>query len=263
VHDPKDVFQKFKFEKTQPLNELKVEVANILGGTNVQLKFKVFSVKCIMPEVIAQTQDLELKNQLGLRKHIPKREMYRCEDDLSYMSGEVAWITCIEPCEYKKEMDDVTVTEVAVGLFTMDTQVCNAVKKKFPDSVSKDWGIQRVYNFTIKVGQWVVPYLWKFEPNVIINDKFFKPNMEADVLDQEKCYIRAKIEKVTDTNIRYKYEGKDYSTTPDNVHICGDKLPFTPCNTPTTKVIKVKFSSAMDMPVLMSVFVMNNFVNIY
>lgn len=45
------------------------------------------------------------------------------------MSGEVAWITCIEPCEYKREMDDVEVTEVAQGLFTMDTQVCRAAKK--------------------------------------------------------------------------------------------------------------------------------------
>jgi len=144
MHDPKDPFQKFKFEKTQPLNQLKIEVANILGGTNVQLKFKVFGVKCIMPEVLAQTQDLELKKQLGLRKYIPKRELFRCTDDLSFMAGDKAWITCIEPCEYKAEMDNVTVTEASTDLFTMDTQVCNAVKKKFPDSTSKDFGIQRV-----------------------------------------------------------------------------------------------------------------------
>lgn len=132
---------------------MKIEVANILGGTNIQLKFKVFGVKCIMPEVIAQTQDQELKQQLGLRKYIPKRELFRCTDDLSFMTATKAWINCIEPCEYKTEMDDVTVTEPVADLFTMDTQVCNAVKKKFPDSTSKDWGIQRVYNFSVKVGQ--------------------------------------------------------------------------------------------------------------
>lgn len=72
------------------------------------------------------------------------------------------------------------------------------------------------------------------------------------MLDQEKCYIRVKIEKVSDASISYKFQGRDYETTPDNVHLCGDKLPFTPCNTPTTKVVKVKFASAMDMPVLMA-----------
>jgi len=74
--------------------------------------------------------------------------------------------------------------------------------------------------------------------------------MEADILDTEKCYIRAKIEKVNDSYITYNYEGRKYDISPDNVHMCGDKLPFTPCNSPTTNILKVKFTPAMDMPIL-------------
>lgn len=36
------------------------------------------------------------------------------------------------------------------------------------------------------------------------------------------------------------------------MHLCGDKLPFTPCNNPQTNAVKIKFVSPMDKPVLIA-----------
>jgi len=71
-------WQKFTFEKTTVLKEIKIEVVNINGGTNASLKFKIFGIKCIMPEVIAREQDEKANKFLGLRKFIPQPELFRC-----------------------------------------------------------------------------------------------------------------------------------------------------------------------------------------
>lgn len=150
-----------------------------------------------MPEVIAREQDEKAKKELGLRRVLPKKELFRCYHDLSGMEGFEAWIVCVEPCEYKSEMDGMEVNEVSTGLFSMDTQPCRAAKKAFPDDAkTRDWGIKKIFNFDVKVGKFYPPYLWKFAPAVITEEKYFKPNMEVDVLDPEQCFIRAVVDNI-------------------------------------------------------------------
>lgn len=76
--------------------------------------------------------------------------------------------------------------------------------------------------------------------------------MDADVLDPDQCYIRAKLSIVAKDTVTYIVDGINYTVSINNVHICGDKLPFTPCGVPTTKVLKFKFASAMDIPILIA-----------
>jgi hypothetical protein len=58
-----------------PTKEVKVSVLNIKGGTNISLKFKIFGIKCIMPELLSKASEHEAKATLGIRKFIPKTQM--------------------------------------------------------------------------------------------------------------------------------------------------------------------------------------------
>jgi len=164
-----------------------VSVVNILGGTNASLKFKIFGTKCIMPEEIKKAEDKAGKVLLGMRKFIPKVQLFRCTDDLSNMNSTVAWINCIAPCEFKKDMLGIQVVEVTPGTFTLDSKPCLASKYMFPDDVKTvDWGIRREVNFEEVQGKYP-PYVWKFDPIVIKAEVNLKVNQETDVLNEELC----------------------------------------------------------------------------
>lgn len=147
------MWQKFTFKSTIPTKEVKVSVVNIKGGTNISLKMKIFGIKCIMPELISKEEDNKSKIDLGLRKFIPKVQMFTCKDDLSNMTSDLAWVHCVSPCEYNSLMDEIEIAEISPGLFTLDSKPCIAAKKIFPeDTGTKDWGIKREVNFMEKGG---------------------------------------------------------------------------------------------------------------
>lgn len=76
---------------------------------------------------------------------------------------------------------------------------------------------------------------------LIKKDVKFKANEEVDVLDEKECFIRGKVVKVEGSaaTVSYKQENRSYNK--DNVFKCGEKLPFVPCENPTTTPIKIKF----------------------
>lgn len=185
--DPDYLWQKFQFKSTIPTKQVNVSVVNIKGGTNISLKFKIFGIKCIMPELISKEADNQSKIDLGIRKFIPKVQMFTCKDDLSNMTSDLAWVHCVEPCEYTSLMDENEIVEISPGLFTLDSRPCIAAKKMHPENTdNKDWGIKREVNFMEKNGKYP-PYGWRFDPNVIKKETNLKINEEADVLDEEKC----------------------------------------------------------------------------
>jgi len=98
AYNVEDPWQKFTFLETRPLTTLKIEVMNIQGGTAAQLKFKVFGIKCEMPMEVARLKDKVTSSHLGLRKFIPKIELFKCNEDLSLMINETAWVNCVELC---------------------------------------------------------------------------------------------------------------------------------------------------------------------
>lgn len=42
---------------------------------------------------------------------------------------------------------------------------------------------------------------------VITEEKYFKPNMDADILDPDQCYIRAKLSIVAKDTVTYIVDG--------------------------------------------------------
>lgn len=93
----------------------------------------------------------------------------------------------------------------------------------------------------VKVNGSVPPYIFKFDNSLVKEDKKFKANEEVDVLDEKECFIRAKVSKVEGSAVTVSYNQESRSYTLSSVFKCGEKMPFKPCDSPTTTPIKIKF----------------------
>lgn len=83
--------------------------------------------------------------------------------------------------------------------------------------------------------------MFKFDNSLVKVVNTYKTNEEVDVLDEKLCFIRGKVAKVEGSAATIVYNQENISYLLSNVFKCGEKLPFTPCDAPTTKPIKIKF----------------------
>lgn len=68
----------------------------------------------------------------------------------------------------------------------------------------------RVANST-KVNGSVPPYVFKFDNSIVAVPKVFKANEEVDVLDEQECFIRAKVVRVDGSAATVSYNQENRS----------------------------------------------------
>lgn len=95
----------------------------------------------------------------------------------------------------------------------MDSSVCVAAKvfyKGKEEEIQKDFGVVRVPNKT-RVNGTIPPYVFKFDNGLVKLTIKFKANEEVDVLDEKDCFVRAKVNSVTESSAKVTYNGENRS----------------------------------------------------
>jgi len=173
--------------RTKPLDQIKIEVVSIGGGDNISNQFRVYGVMCKDPLIDAKERELKVRNELGLRKQLPKEVSFYCNDDLSTMTSEFKNINCIEPCTYNTEIVPPDFVEPVTGLFTMHSYPCVAAIYFYGEKAGTKFGIARKPNDKIEVNGTMPPFLFSFDASLVSTETIFAPNEEIDVLDPNEC----------------------------------------------------------------------------
>lgn len=195
-------------------------------------------VRCDDPFAKEKADKAAKKEAMG-QVDVIKSQAKSCEDTMDNMESDKAKVECLQDCAVKES----ACTEVSDGLFTMDSAVCVCAKKFYKgkdEETQKEFGIARIANST-KVNGSVPPYVFKFDNGLVKEVKSFKANEEVDVLDEKECFIRAKVTKVEGTACTVSYNQESRSYPLDNVFKCGERMPFKPCEAPSTTPIRIKF----------------------
>lgn len=194
-------------------------------------------VKCDDPYEAVKKEKIEKDVALNV-KEVIKPVIKSCDDSIEMESDRMK-ISCLESCPII--LADVKHT---TGLnFTMTSKVCVAAQVYYKGKVEakhKDFGIVRIKNEEVIDGE-TPPFLFTFDGSIVKEEKVYKANEEVDVLDQAKCFIRAKVVSQEGDSVKINYNQEVKSYIKGDVFGCGMRLPFTKCAGTQTKPIQVKF----------------------